>query len=157
MGSVSSRLRCGNAEWEEGRLKQSLQDPFWVQPPGAPASGEQLTPTVGDGAWGSPSQQGWVMTPRRDRERPLELGPCPGLSLSPAPLFPLQFDLPFVSVHRVRALRFTPKQLEGSEERERPGCSGWKGLLRGLCWGEQPLSSWSCDGETLPHADISVR
>ncbi|CAM4705773.1 unnamed protein product [Caretta caretta] len=68
-----------------------------------------------------------------------------------------QFDLPFVSVHRVRALRFTPKQLEGSEERERPGCRGWKGLLRGLCWGEQPLSSWSCDGETLPHADISVR
>ncbi|EMP23919.1 Ceramide kinase [Chelonia mydas] len=68
-----------------------------------------------------------------------------------------QFDLPFVSVHRVRALRFTPKQLEGSEERERPGCRGWKGLLQGLCWGEQPLSSWSCDGETLPHADISVR
>ncbi|KAM7134307.1 ceramide kinase-like isoform 2-T2 [Macrochelys suwanniensis] len=68
-----------------------------------------------------------------------------------------QFDLPFVSVHRVRALRFTPKQLEDSEEGERPGRRGWKGLLGGLCWGEQPLSSWSCDGETLPYADISVR
>uniref|UniRef100_A0A8C4Y5T0 DAGKc domain-containing protein n=1 Tax=Gopherus evgoodei TaxID=1825980 RepID=A0A8C4Y5T0_9SAUR len=68
-----------------------------------------------------------------------------------------QFDLPFVSVHRVRALRFTPKQLEDDDEGEQPGRRGWKGLLGGLCCGEQPLSSWSCDGETLPHADISVR
>ncbi|XP_067403013.1 ceramide kinase-like [Emydura macquarii macquarii] len=68
-----------------------------------------------------------------------------------------QFDLPFVTVHRVQALRFIPKQLEDSEEGEQPGPRRWKRLLGGLCWGEQPLSSWSCDGETLPHADISVR
>nr|XP_025043991.1 ceramide kinase-like [Pelodiscus sinensis] len=64
-----------------------------------------------------------------------------------------QFDLPFVSVHRVQALRFTPSQLEESEEQGQPAHRGWKGL----CWAEHPLSCWSCDGETLPHADISVR
>ncbi|CAM2109899.1 unnamed protein product, partial [Caretta caretta] len=86
----------------------------------------------------------------RSYEGTVEFLTAGGTEANPRDQIALQgrFDLPFVSVHRVRALRLPPKQLEGSEERERPGCRGWKGLLRGLCWGEQPLSSWSHGGET---------
>ncbi|XP_048343423.1 ceramide kinase-like [Sphaerodactylus townsendi] len=67
-----------------------------------------------------------------------------------------QFDLPFVSVYRVRAVRFTSSKVEDSEEGEWP-VRGQKGLCGGTCWGEPLLSCWTCDGETLEHADVSIR
>ncbi|XP_062979104.1 ceramide kinase-like [Elgaria multicarinata webbii] len=64
-----------------------------------------------------------------------------------------QFDLPFVSVYRVRALRFTSSKAEDCENGEQ----GRKGFCGGTCQGEPPVSCWTCDGETLSHADISIR
>lgn len=71
-----------------------------------------------------------------------------------------QFDYPFVEVHRVRRFRFVPKHEEGGSEldlRERG-----KGLFSQICrdhpaCGCTPShSTWSCDGETLPHTAIQV-
>ncbi|XP_053149654.1 ceramide kinase-like isoform X3 [Hemicordylus capensis] len=67
-----------------------------------------------------------------------------------------QFDLPFVSVHRVRAVRFTSAKLEDYEDGE-PAVQERKGLCGGICQQEEPVSCWSCDGETLSHTDISIR
>ncbi|XP_033028702.1 ceramide kinase-like isoform X1 [Lacerta agilis] len=66
-----------------------------------------------------------------------------------------QFDLPFVSVYRVRAIRFTSK-VEDHTDGE-PVVRQRKGLCVGLCQEEPPSSCWTCDGETLQHTDISVR
>ncbi|KAL8164343.1 UNVERIFIED_CONTAM: hypothetical protein K2H54_049349 [Gekko kuhli] len=65
-----------------------------------------------------------------------------------------QFDLPFVSVHRVRAVRFTASKAGDCEDGEPPVRAG---LCGGTCRGELPLSCWTCDGETLDHADVSIR
>ncbi|CAI5795919.1 DAGKc domain-containing protein [Podarcis lilfordi] len=66
-----------------------------------------------------------------------------------------QFDLPFVSVYRVRAIRFTSK-VEDHKDGE-PVVRRRKGLCGGQCQEEPPTSCWTCDGETLQHTDISVR
>nr|XP_056706425.1 ceramide kinase-like [Euleptes europaea] len=67
-----------------------------------------------------------------------------------------QFDLPFVSVHRVRAVRFTASKAEDCEDREMPA-QARKGLCTGTCRGEPLRSCWTCDGEILDHVDISIR
>ncbi|XP_054859432.1 ceramide kinase-like [Eublepharis macularius] len=67
-----------------------------------------------------------------------------------------QFDLPFVSVYRVKAVRFTTSKVEDCEDGELPA-QARKGLCWGTCQGESPLSCWTCDGETLSHADVSIR
>ncbi|XP_038604457.1 ceramide kinase-like isoform X1 [Tachyglossus aculeatus] len=66
-----------------------------------------------------------------------------------------QFDLPFVSVHRVTALRFTPKVAEDWTE-DQPILEP-KSFFSGLCPGEPLWSSWSCDGESLPHAPLKAK
>ncbi|XP_013991262.2 ceramide kinase [Salmo salar] len=97
-----------------------------------------------------------------------------------------QFDLPFVDVHRVKAVRFslpTGEEEDKDEERERvndggmmeegkrPSRSGshkhlvergeergQKDFLCGLCCSKAPtVSVWNCDGEILPHTEISCR
>ncbi|KAH0628840.1 hypothetical protein JD844_010427 [Phrynosoma platyrhinos] len=67
-----------------------------------------------------------------------------------------QFDLPFVSVYRVRAARFTSSKVEDCEEGE-TAVPEQKGLCRRVCQGKAPVSCWTCDGETLNHPDISIR
>uniref|UniRef100_A0A6J0VAU1 Ceramide kinase-like n=1 Tax=Pogona vitticeps TaxID=103695 RepID=A0A6J0VAU1_9SAUR len=67
-----------------------------------------------------------------------------------------QFDLPFVSVYRVRAVRFTPSKVEDHEEGE-PAPQERRGLCGGICQGEPPVSCWTCDGETVSHANLSIR
>ncbi|XP_061470018.1 ceramide kinase-like isoform X2 [Rhineura floridana] len=67
-----------------------------------------------------------------------------------------QFDLPFVSVYRVQALRFTSSKVEDYEDGE-PATQKRKGLCGGICQGEPPVSCWTCDGETLSQTDISIR
>ncbi|XP_060108662.1 ceramide kinase-like [Heteronotia binoei] len=66
-----------------------------------------------------------------------------------------QFDLPFVSVHRVRAVRFTAAE-DSEEEGELPA-QAQTGLCGGICRGGSRRSCWTCDGETLNHTDISIR
>ncbi|CAB1336758.1 unnamed protein product [Coregonus sp. 'balchen'] len=97
-----------------------------------------------------------------------------------------QFDLPFVDVHRVKAIRFslpTGEEEDKDEEREivndggmteegeRPSRSsshkhlvergeerGQKDFLCGLCCSKAPtVSVWNCDGEILPHTEIFCR
>ncbi|KAJ6654546.1 hypothetical protein lerEdw1_006853 [Lerista edwardsae] len=67
-----------------------------------------------------------------------------------------QFDLPFVSVYRVRAVRFTSSKVEDCEDGE-PAAHKREGLCGGLCQQEPPVSCWTCDGEILTHTDISIR
>uniref|UniRef100_A0AAY5L0W9 DAGKc domain-containing protein n=1 Tax=Esox lucius TaxID=8010 RepID=A0AAY5L0W9_ESOLU len=96
-----------------------------------------------------------------------------------------QFDLPFVEVHRVKAVRFSlPPGAEDdedeeavkdgvlAEEDEAPIQSGSKQHLAGvtsyrrqkkkalcgLCCSKAPsVSVWNCDGELLPHTEILCR
>ncbi|XP_069501332.1 ceramide kinase-like isoform X2 [Ambystoma mexicanum] len=65
-----------------------------------------------------------------------------------------QFDLPFVEVHRVKALRFTPRSLESNVEQD---MARKKSFFGRLCGAQPTQSCWNCDGEALPHVDISVR
>ncbi|XP_060619228.2 ceramide kinase-like isoform X1 [Anolis sagrei] len=67
-----------------------------------------------------------------------------------------QFDLPFVSVYRVRAVRFTSSKVEDCEEGE-VAVQESKGLCRKACQVKAPVSCWTCDGETLTYPDISIR
>ncbi|XP_026567407.1 ceramide kinase-like isoform X2 [Pseudonaja textilis] len=67
-----------------------------------------------------------------------------------------QFDLPFVSVYRVRAVRFTsPKEedWEGGQE----AAQEQNILCGGICQGQPLVSCWTCDGETLNYTDITIR
>ncbi|XP_042308351.1 LOW QUALITY PROTEIN: ceramide kinase-like [Sceloporus undulatus] len=66
-----------------------------------------------------------------------------------------QFDLPFVSVYRVRAVRFTSSKIEDCEGET--AVPEQRGLCRRVCQGKAPVSCWTCDGETLNHPDISIR
>ncbi|XP_066566276.1 ceramide kinase isoform X2 [Amia ocellicauda] len=75
-----------------------------------------------------------------------------------------QFDLPFVDVYRVKALRFTPPcgdedEEEGEVERGREPSSQRKKrhLCGGGCGDAPPRSCWNCDGEVLPHSAILAR
>ncbi|XP_075440835.1 ceramide kinase-like [Ascaphus truei] len=65
-----------------------------------------------------------------------------------------QFALPYVDVYRIRAMRFTPGQME--EEEEEAACQR-KGFFSSLCGGPPDTSTWNCDGEILKSPDISVR
>lgn len=65
-----------------------------------------------------------------------------------------QFDLPFVNVYRVRALRFTPRREESDAE---GGNASKKSFFGRLCGAPPSQSCWNCDGEVLPYADVSVR
>ncbi|XP_044299366.1 ceramide kinase-like [Varanus komodoensis] len=67
-----------------------------------------------------------------------------------------QFDLPFVSVYRVRAVRFTSSKAKDCGDAEL-AVREHKGLCGGTCQERPPVSCWTCDGETLSHADISIR
>lgn len=77
-------------------------------------------------------------------------------------LFSSQFDHYFVEVHRVRKFRFQPRHqdlvsLENlSETPEKMGfspiCS-----TQTACSYSTSHSSWTCDGEILPHTAIQVR
>ncbi|XP_068611575.1 ceramide kinase [Brachionichthys hirsutus] len=69
-----------------------------------------------------------------------------------------QFDHSFVEVHRVRTFHFQPRHhdlvsLEDLSEKTAfsPLCS-----LHAACSYSAAHSSWTCDGEILPHADIQV-
>ncbi|XP_031421327.1 ceramide kinase family protein, partial [Clupea harengus] len=108
-----------------------------------------------------------------------------------------QFDLPFVEVHRVKAVRFSLPLGEEDEEDERteqnieegvmehpdkpcvqspsrsisqqhlagparergtPNNRKKRDFLCGLCCSKPPaVSVWNCDGELLPHTEISCR
>ncbi|OCT57966.1 ceramide kinase [Xenopus laevis] len=63
-----------------------------------------------------------------------------------------QFALPYVEVHRIRAMHFTPEKLdeEGATRRR-------KGIFSSLCGAPPETSSWNCDGEILDCAQLSVR
>ncbi|KAG8447754.1 hypothetical protein GDO86_015025 [Hymenochirus boettgeri] len=63
-----------------------------------------------------------------------------------------QFALPYVKVHRIRAMRFIPEKLEDEEAARRR-----KGLFSSLCGATPETSSWNCDGEILDCAELSVR
>ncbi|KAM4664405.1 ceramide kinase-like [Discoglossus pictus] len=63
-----------------------------------------------------------------------------------------QFALPYVDVHRISAMRFTPEHLE---EEEATGEK--KNLFSSICGGPPEISSWNCDGEILDCAQLSVR
>ncbi|CAB1331619.1 unnamed protein product [Coregonus sp. 'balchen'] len=63
---------------------------------------------------------------------------------------PLQFDMTFVEVHRVRRFRFTPCQNDSELDLRENG----KQLFSQIC--HPAYSSWNCDGEILPHAAIEV-
>ncbi|KAL7988280.1 hypothetical protein Chor_007199 [Crotalus horridus] len=67
-----------------------------------------------------------------------------------------QFDLPFVSVYRVRAIRFTSSKGEDWEGRQQ-AAQEQNMLCGGICQGQPPVSCWTCDGETLNHTDIAIR
>ncbi|XP_028811391.1 ceramide kinase isoform X2 [Denticeps clupeoides] len=72
-----------------------------------------------------------------------------------------QFDHPFVEVHRVRRFRFAPRHHDADSELDLR--DGGKGLFGQICRDHPacgcaaPRSTWSCDGETLPHTSIQVR
>ncbi|MBN3322524.1 CERK1 kinase, partial [Atractosteus spatula] len=92
-----------------------------------------------------------------------------------------QFDLPFVDVYRVKALRFSPPHEEEDDEddeeqsptadvckyqpvAERDSGSATKRLERrkkqvlcGVCGDVRSRSCWNCDGEVLPHTAILAR
>ncbi|XP_007425796.1 ceramide kinase-like [Python bivittatus] len=67
-----------------------------------------------------------------------------------------QFDLPFVSVYRVRAVRFTSSKGEDWQDGQ-PAAQEQNMLCGGICQGRPPVSCWTCDGETLNHTDITIR
>ncbi|XP_077185859.1 ceramide kinase-like isoform X2 [Paroedura picta] len=67
-----------------------------------------------------------------------------------------QFDLPFVSVHRVRAVRFTACKADDDTDGDPPE-QAWKGLCGAKRREEPALSCWTCDGEALNHTDVSIR
>ncbi|XP_058025566.1 ceramide kinase-like isoform X3 [Ahaetulla prasina] len=67
-----------------------------------------------------------------------------------------QFDLPFVSVYRVRAARFTSPKGEDWEGRQQ-AAEEQNILCGGICQGQPLVSCWTCDGETLNHTDITIR
>ncbi|XP_044162355.1 ceramide kinase-like isoform X1 [Bufo gargarizans] len=63
-----------------------------------------------------------------------------------------QFDLPNVEVHRIRAMRFTPEELDEEEEIRHQ-----KRFFVCPCGNTSPTSTWNCDGEILNCAPLSVR
>ncbi|XP_043936036.1 ceramide kinase-like [Protopterus annectens] len=65
-----------------------------------------------------------------------------------------QFDLPFVEVHRVKALRFIPLD---HEETNSKSVSKQKNFFKRICKGSQTQSAWNCDGELLPYSTIDVK
>ncbi|XP_034290187.1 ceramide kinase-like [Pantherophis guttatus] len=67
-----------------------------------------------------------------------------------------QFDLPFVSVYRVRAVRFTSPKEEDWEGRQ-SAAQEQNIFCGGICQGQPLISCWTCDGETLNHTDITIR
>uniref|UniRef100_A0A8C4SDB2 Ceramide kinase-like n=1 Tax=Erpetoichthys calabaricus TaxID=27687 RepID=A0A8C4SDB2_ERPCA len=78
-----------------------------------------------------------------------------------------QFDLPFVDVFRVKALKFTPIPQDDDDESlestlpvhlEYESVEQTKSsFLARLCGGPSMRSKWNCDGEVMPHAAINVR
>ncbi|XP_029464324.1 ceramide kinase-like isoform X2 [Rhinatrema bivittatum] len=63
-----------------------------------------------------------------------------------------QFALPFVEVYRIKALKFTARK-----EEEANSILLQKGCFARVC-GNQPMHScWTCDGETVDHANISIK
>uniref|UniRef100_A0A8C7E7J2 DAGKc domain-containing protein n=1 Tax=Naja naja TaxID=35670 RepID=A0A8C7E7J2_NAJNA len=67
-----------------------------------------------------------------------------------------QFDLPFVSVYRVRAVRFTSPKGEDWEGRQE-AAQEQNIFCGGICQGQPLVSCWTCDGETLNYTDITIR
>uniref|UniRef100_A0A8D3BB47 Ceramide kinase n=1 Tax=Scophthalmus maximus TaxID=52904 RepID=A0A8D3BB47_SCOMX len=74
-----------------------------------------------------------------------------------------QFDHSFVEVHRVTAFRFQPRHCatlsaEDREPGETPAKTGFGPVCSGqaTCDRGKARSSWTCDGEILPHAAIQV-
>ncbi|XP_068104558.1 ceramide kinase-like [Hyperolius riggenbachi] len=63
-----------------------------------------------------------------------------------------QFAFPNVEVHRIRALRFIPKQLDEEEIIRRH-----KRRFFCPCGEESSSSTWNCDGEILDCAELSIR
>ncbi|KAE8583321.1 hypothetical protein XENTR_v10020483 [Xenopus tropicalis] len=63
-----------------------------------------------------------------------------------------QFALPYVEVHRIRAMRFTPEKLD----EEKATCRR-KDFFSSICGMPPETSSWNCDGEILDCAQLSVR
>ncbi|KAM4696069.1 ceramide kinase-like [Rhinophrynus dorsalis] len=63
-----------------------------------------------------------------------------------------QFALPYVKVHRIRAMRFTPEHLDEEDAARRQ-----KSLFSSICGAAPETSSWNCDGEILDCAQLSVR
>ncbi|XP_076152412.1 ceramide kinase [Alosa pseudoharengus] len=75
-----------------------------------------------------------------------------------------QFDHSFVEVHRVRRFRFMPKhqEVDSGVDSEPDLRERGKGLFGQICRDHPACdcapahSTWSCDGETLPHTAIQV-
>ncbi|KAL2102260.1 hypothetical protein ACEWY4_001428 [Coilia grayii] len=73
-----------------------------------------------------------------------------------------QFDHSFVEVHRVRQFRFMPKHQEADSELDLRERGGGRGLFGQICRDHPACSctpthsTWSCDGEMLPHTAIQV-
>ncbi|XP_022605554.1 ceramide kinase isoform X2 [Seriola dumerili] len=72
-----------------------------------------------------------------------------------------QFDHSFVEVHRVRTFRFQPRHQEPvslEDLSETPKKKGFGPICSGqmTCNYSKAQSSWTCDGEILPHAAIQA-
>ncbi|XP_073446982.1 ceramide kinase-like isoform X2 [Dendrobates tinctorius] len=63
-----------------------------------------------------------------------------------------QFALPNVEVHRIRAMRFTPEELDEEEIIRRQ-----KRFFTCPCENSSATSTWNCDGEILDCSQLSVR
>lgn len=85
----------------------------------------------------------------------------PSNSTSHPSFLPFQFDHSFVEVHRVRRFHFQPQhqELVSLEDlNESPKKTSFSPICstQTTC-NSTAHSSWTCDGEILPHAAIQVR